>query len=122
MSKSKISDLDKIAIEISKMSDNEFEKNIANIPFVKSEPTPEVGKGMEEVLHNILVEDAAKLLLHDTVCNRLHNGISYEMVRKDLVPLAMSEWEAIQCEAKDAEIERLTKQYENIKKQYRIKQ
>lgn len=46
----------------------------------------------EEILEQILNEDAAKFLLQATQITKEHNGLSYEMIRKDLALLAMDEY------------------------------
>ena len=46
----------------------------------------------EEIIKKFVWEDQTRMLLHDTVYTRKHNGIEYEMVRLDLVPLMMEEY------------------------------
>lgn len=46
----------------------------------------------EVILEKILNRDAALMLLHRTQETVEHNGLKYEMVRKELVPKAMDEF------------------------------
>lgn len=73
----------------------EFNKEATSEEFASTAPIRE-GVDAEELLNEILAEDAAKLLLHDTMLTRKHNGIEYDMVRKDLAVLAMHEFAASQ--------------------------
>ena len=45
-----------------------------------------------ETLREVIARDIVKMLLHDTVITREHNGISYRMVREELAAEAMSEF------------------------------
>jgi hypothetical protein len=46
----------------------------------------------EELLNEILHDDSQRGLLQDTVITRKHNGLEYDMVRKDLAVIAMKEY------------------------------
>ena len=66
-------------------------------------PTPEVGKTMEEIL-----EKAANERLFDN----LSNGNQIVTLRIAKILQAMSEWASLQCESKDAEIKELREKLE----------
>lgn len=51
----------------------------------------------EEILNRLVGEDNVKMLLADARLTRVHNGISYDMVREELVLEAMEQYAEIKA-------------------------